>query len=322
MSQLELELNNDPTVVQTLTHEQLIELERKIRAEVTQEFAQRFSDEEKLRKKSELLKSENAQRYRRLAELSTPDAIRARAMEAEILAPCYKKDQSQIYAILLTAEEKGLLKSDCLNSGGLNVIKDKVSYSAKLISFLIINNGHTIRVIESTDTKCTIEIGRTHPFIDVQRVTYTREDAIRQRLWDLDNWQKMPTDMLRSRATTRAASQVIPEVMLGVVGDFELDDDEQNTTKPEPCNKKIEFKTPGSTESIDSIVRLSPTLFADTVREYCAGYAAHYAKTGEKTADEITWDLLQQRKNTSDVFETNFRRWAQKHGKTIDANVA
>lgn len=308
----------EQTVVHTLTESELNDLKLRIRNEISAEFQQKLNDVEKHKKNDVLIEQKNQQRLQRLKEISTPEAIQARLEEAKILANCYGKQPHEIYPILLTAEEKGLLKSDCLNPGGLNIIQNKISYSAKMIAFLIINNKHEIRVIESTDELCTVEITRRHPFVYSRQSTFTMQDAVRQGLLKNPMWQKCPKDMLRARATTRAASEVIPEVMLGVVGDFEITDDE-TAAKPENAFSKIEFVLPKKSYSVDNIVQLTPDISENDVRKYCDAWIEYYSNANGTNADKTAWDLLQQRKNTSDAFESGIKKWLDKQSKKTAA---
>jgi hypothetical protein len=76
----------------------------------------------------------------------------------------------------------------------------------------IIQAGHKLRIVESTDSRCIVE-GTRLGESDAQRATFTAEQAKKAGI-NLGNY---PADKLLARATSRLCRQVFPDVLAGSV---------------------------------------------------------------------------------------------------------
>lgn len=63
--------------------------------------------------------------------------------------------ESSIMMIMLAAREYGIGPAQALN-GGLHIIEGKVELSARIMSALIRKSRHALKIVESTEKKCTI----------------------------------------------------------------------------------------------------------------------------------------------------------------------
>jgi hypothetical protein len=123
-------------------------------------------------------------------------------------------------AIIQTGKELGLGPMQALRS--IHIIEGKPSMSADLIAGLALQRvpGSTLRVAESTDSKCVVEAARPgHP---TTKFTWTMQDAQRAGIANKDNWKKYPRAMLRARCITEAARAVMPDAVVGLYDPDEL----------------------------------------------------------------------------------------------------
>lgn len=123
-------------------------------------------------------------------------------------------------AIIQTGKELGLGPMQSLRS--IHIIEGKPTMSADLIAGLALQRvpGSVLRVIESTDQKCTVEAGRTS-----QKLTpfsFSMDDARRAGLTGKQNWKNYPRAMLRARAITEAARAIMPDAVVGLYDPDEL----------------------------------------------------------------------------------------------------
>jgi len=108
-------------------------------------------------------------------------------------------------AIMMTGRELGL--PPMLSFRAIAIIKGKPTLSAQLMGALIRRDGHSYRIIESSNVGCAIEFCRrsgehyTHEF--------SLEDAKRAGLTG-DNWVKYPKAMLFSRCMSAGAPACTP----------------------------------------------------------------------------------------------------------------
>lgn len=121
-------------------------------------------------------------------------------------------DQSGVMMIMLAAREMGLPPMACLN-GGLNIINGKVEISARMMSAMIRRAGHSLKVLESTDTNCVLK-GKRSDNGDTLMVTFSIADAQKAGLIKSGGgWTKWPKDMLFARALSRLARQLFSDVI-------------------------------------------------------------------------------------------------------------
>ena len=118
--------------------------------------------------------------------------------------------ESKIFMILLAAREIGISPMLALN-GGIWNIQGKIEISARLMNSLVRRAGHSIKVIESTDTTCTLLGKRTDG--DSFECTFSMEDAIKAGLAGGNVWKKYPSDMLYNRCMSRLARRLFSDVI-------------------------------------------------------------------------------------------------------------
>lgn len=121
-------------------------------------------------------------------------------------------DQSGVFMIMLAAREMGIPPMAALN-GGINIIQGKVEISARMMSAMIRRAGHSMQVIENTDTICTIK-GTRRDNGDTLTTSYTIVDAQKAGLVRSGGgWTKFPKDMCFARAMSRLARQLFSDVI-------------------------------------------------------------------------------------------------------------
>jgi len=118
--------------------------------------------------------------------------------------------EANIMMILLAAKELGVGPCQALN-GGIWSIQGKIEISARLMNGLIRRAGHSIKIIKSDDTICTLLGTRTDG--DSFECTFSMEDAIKAGLAGSNVWKKYPGDMLYNRCMSRLARRLFSDVI-------------------------------------------------------------------------------------------------------------
>lgn len=118
--------------------------------------------------------------------------------------------QADVAAAIMKGRELGLDPFDAL--GSIYIVHGRVGYYAEFMRRRIIQAGHTLRIIENTDSRCIVE-GIRKDGGDAQRATFTAEQARKAGI-DLG---KYPADKLVARATSRLCRQVFPDVLSGTL---------------------------------------------------------------------------------------------------------
>lgn len=116
-----------------------------------------------------------------------------------------------VAAAILTGRELGIGPLTALRH--VNVIKGRPGQSAELMRALILREGHSLRYLETTDTRCVVE-GRRRGDEEWTRVTFTADQARKAKPpIDLSGY---PEDKLVARATSRLARRVFADVVAGM----------------------------------------------------------------------------------------------------------
>jgi hypothetical protein len=118
--------------------------------------------------------------------------------------------ESKILMILLTAKELGVGPCMALN-GGIWNINGKVEISSRLMNSLIRRAGHSLTIIRSDDTVCTLLGKRSDG--DTFECSFTMEEAKTAGLAVRDVWKKYPGDMLYNRCMSRLARRLFSDVI-------------------------------------------------------------------------------------------------------------
>lgn len=103
-----------------------------------------------------------------------------------------------ITAAILAGQELGLRPMASLRS--MDVIQGTPALRAHAMRGLVQSHGHSIQLVESTETKCRMR-GRRKGEEDWQEVEWTIDRATRLGLTGKDQWKKQPQTMLVARAT-------------------------------------------------------------------------------------------------------------------------
>jgi hypothetical protein len=118
--------------------------------------------------------------------------------------------QADVAATIMKGKELGLDPFDAL--GSIYIVHGRVGFYASFMRRRIVQAGHTLTIVESTETRCVIEgvrkdTGQKH------RAQFTAEQARRAGI-DLG---KYPADKLIARATSRLCTQAFPDVLSGTL---------------------------------------------------------------------------------------------------------
>src|SRR4051812_35681784 len=130
----------------------------------------------------------------------------------EFVPTALRGKPAAVGAAILAGREIGVGPMTSLQH--LHVIEGRPSMSAQLMRALVLAHGHTIRVVESSSTRCTM-VGRRAGESDDTTVTYSIDDAKRAGLDSKSNWRKMPRAMLVARATGELCRIAFADVIGG-----------------------------------------------------------------------------------------------------------
>lgn len=119
--------------------------------------------------------------------------------------------EAKILMILLAAQDLGIKPTIALN-GGIWNIQGKIEISARLMTSMIRRAGHSISIKECNDKICTLK-GKRADNGDELESSFSIEDATKAGLAGRDVWKKYAEDMLYSRAMSRLARRLFPDVI-------------------------------------------------------------------------------------------------------------
>lgn len=150
-------------------------------------------------------------------------------------------NEMSLLNIMLSAKDFGVSPMKAIN-GSFYVVNGKISMSTALMADRIRKEGHSIKIPEWTDNKCTI-IGVRKDNGDSVKFEFTMDDAHRAGLTGSPTWKKYPKQMLYNRAMSTLARVLFSDV----VGNcYSEDEREEIKTKPfmeSPKGGAIEDKT-------------------------------------------------------------------------------
>lgn len=124
-----------------------------------------------------------------------------------------KMGNEGVFAITQKALSKGINPIEALN-GGMYYVQGKVEMSAITMADLIRRKGHSITLgKESNDTICVLH-GKRKDNGDTWKVSFSIEDAKRAGIYKPGGpWTKYPDTMCYSRALSKLARQLFPDVI-------------------------------------------------------------------------------------------------------------
>lgn len=155
-----------------------------------------------------------------------------------------------LVSIMLYAREVNVPAMTSL-SGAFNNIDGKIEASAGLIAQKIREAGHSIKILESSDTVCTIwgkRYDTQEEFTASVTIEYANRAGWARRKRRADGteydgtWQKHPDDMLFNRCISKLKRRLFPEVLAGAYAageiresiDVEVSAPRSTRQKPQP----------------------------------------------------------------------------------------
>ena len=163
------------------------------------------------------------------------------------------KNENEILAIILLAQELGLPIMQCL-AGGINILSNNYSLSARMVNLMIRNAKHFIEIQTYKPTICVVRGKRCDTHAEFT-VTYTLEDAATAQLTSRNqNYQKFPREMLFCRAISILGRTLFPDVLGNAYVDGELPEkDSEKDSEKAPDVGYIEVVPDKQDEISDSI---------------------------------------------------------------------
>lgn len=150
------------------------------------------------------------------AAASLPDMVRyaEHLAEANLLPRQYQQRPANVLYAMEYGRTLGITPLAAIT--GIHVIEGKPSASAALISGLVRQAGHKLRV-RGDDKQAWAQIIRSDdPDYDGYQVTWTIDRAKQAGLANKDVWRKYPAAMLKARAITEVARDACEEVLFGL----------------------------------------------------------------------------------------------------------
>jgi hypothetical protein len=201
--------------------------------------------------------------------------------------------QAKIFMVLLAARELGISPMLALN-GGIWNIQGKIEISARLMNGLIRRAGHSIKVVTSTDTHCTLLGKRSDG--DSFETSFTMDDANKAGLSSGNVWKKYPADMLYNRCMSRLARRLFPDVIGTAYVEGEIKESKElETAECEVKNVVIDHFAPSPSPDV-----------------------THPTKEEPKLSKEELECILTHYVNTGDDFKMNFEKYMEKQWKVTD----
>jgi hypothetical protein len=245
-------------------------------------------------------------------------------------APFYQKlGAGGVMAIYLTAKERDLPFMSCLN-GGMHTFDGKITFSAILISSMIINAGHTADILHLDEQSCKILFTRgdrkNDPKYKPLEYEYTIKQAERAGYLKKTNWQTSPKDMLWSRCLTGGGRKHIPEVFIGVLAAGELinDDSDQYVEINAPIEAGQAIPVSGEVPSTPKAIEYEKS---DGYEEFyqkhlCEEDKMAYVRKLASARNETETQIINVAAANESGFLTAFEKWkmdqqkSEKKGKT------
>lgn len=160
-------------------------------------------------------------RHRWLVLLSEVGQLAHAIANTDFVPKAMRGNEAAIAASILYGDEVGLPPMQALAK--IAVIDGKPSLAAEAQRALILAAGHNIWLEEQTTTKVTIA-GKRRDQDQIQRVTWTIDDARRAKLDGKQNWRTYPRAMLVARASAELARGMFADVIGGLAATEELED--------------------------------------------------------------------------------------------------
>ena len=179
-------------------------------------------------------------RHRWLVLLAEVGQLAHAIANTDFVPKAMRGNEAAIAASILYGDEVGLSPMQALAK--IAVIDGKPSLAAEAQRALILAAGHNIWLEEQTTTKVTIA-GKRHDQDQIQRVTWTMDDARRAKLDGKQNWRTYPRQMLIARASAELARNMFADVIGGLAAIEELEDVDAAAA---PTAEPAEARSPAS----------------------------------------------------------------------------
>lgn len=148
-----------------------------------------------------------------VAQLDQVGQLAGLIAQTEFVPGALRGKPAAVGAAILAGRELGIGPMTSLQH--LHVIDGRPSMSAQLMRALVLGAGHTIRVVESSSTRCTIT-GRRRGEDEWSSVTWTVQEARQAGVEGKSNWKKYPRQMLVARATGELCRNLFADVLGGM----------------------------------------------------------------------------------------------------------
>ena len=160
--------------------------------------------------------------------------LSAKICNTEFVPKDMRNSPAKVAAAILFGREQGMAPMTSLQS--IHVIQGRAGMYSETMRALILREGHELRFVESTDTRCVIA-GRRRGEDEWTKVSYTMAEATKSGDTKKNpNYSTRPTEMLVARATARIARMMFADVIKGMsaVEEIEYLDSpaEQQTAMP------------------------------------------------------------------------------------------
>lgn len=210
--------------------------------------------------------------------------------------------EAKIFMILLSAKELGIPPMQALN-GGIWNIQGKIEISARLMNAMVRRAGHSILVKHLDKSKCILE-GRRTDTNDCFTAQFTMEDAKDAGLAGRSTWKAYAEDMLYSRAMSRLARRLFPDIIGTAYVEGEIQD---MKNKPDTGLQEAEMEEiPNEEKILEEFLSKNPSEDKEQIKVFLEKYSNHWKKS-----------LVQSILDYEDLekFHYDFSRWKAKQAK-------
>lgn len=146
--------------------------------------------------------------------------------DTDFVPDAMRGNPAAVTAAMLTGREMNIGPMTSLRH--IHIVKGKPGQSAELMRSLVLAEGHHIRYVDTSDSRCVVE-GRRRDEEQWERVTFTADQARKARI-DLGGY---PEDKLVARATTRLCRRKFADCISGMpYTTDELEDGDLNAAAP------------------------------------------------------------------------------------------
>lgn len=139
--------------------------------------------------------------------------LASRVSKTSFVPDVFRNKPEEVLSAILAGREIGVGPMQALQK--INVIKGKPTQSAELMRALVQSKGHEIWTEDYTTTRVTL-CGKRAGSENVNKVTWTMDDAKRAKLDAKDNWRQFPRAMLLARATGELCRLMFADALGGI----------------------------------------------------------------------------------------------------------